>query len=247
MSEQLAQKLISGPNADFLCPHCNIHSLHTIILGPSTTRQALPPFQQTTKNPYVGDLPNPEAIYNIVLHHVIGKCAGCQKETYFLVRGATQLPSQPVARATTTLPTLWKVLHQYPIPIPTTHESVNSDVRAAAVEAQLSLSVRAYNACGVMLRRAMHSLCSDKGASGKDLFEQLQDLNEKHTITPALWEWSEELRVLGKHGAHPDWKEVTEDDAEYGMRFLEEIIRYVYINPYELAQRRVKETSAKKP
>lgn len=245
MSEQLAQSLLSSPNVDFVCPHCGIHSLHTIILGAANAPR-LTPAQQTIKNPYVGDLPNPEAIYNIVLNHVISKCVRCQKETYFLVRQATQLPSQPVAKAGTTTPR-WKVMHQYPIPMPITHRAVNSDVRSAAVEAQRCLSVGANNACGVMLRRAIHCLCQDKGASGKDLFEQLADLKATSTITPDLWEWSEELRVLGKHGAHPEWPEVTPEDAEYGMKFLEDIVRYVYINPYELAQRRVKETSTKTP
>ena len=89
----------------------------------------------------------------------------------------------------------------------------------------------AHNACGVMTRRAMHSLCEDKGATGNDLFKQLKDLKDKNAITPDLWEWSEELRILGRNGAHPEWPEVTPEDAEYGIKFLREIVRYVYINP----------------
>ena len=46
--------------------------------------------------------------------------------------------------------------------------------------------------------RAMHCLCEDKGAVGKDLFDQLADLKTRQLITPDLWNWSEELRVLEK-------------------------------------------------
>lgn len=54
-----------------------------------------------------------------------------------------------------------------------------------------------------------------------------------------------ELRVLGKHGAHPEWKEVGEEDAEYGVKLLRELVKYVYILPYDRSQRRIKENSKK--
>jgi nicotinic acid phosphoribosyltransferase len=114
------------------------------------------------------------------------------------------------------------------------------------VEAEKSLSVGAYNACGVMARRAMHCLCSDKGAKGKDLYDQLLYLKDNNLITPDLWEWAEELRIVGRSGAHPEWEEVTPEDADYAVRFLREIIRYVYINPAERAEKRLKESKKKK-
>jgi hypothetical protein len=48
---------------------------------------------------------------------------------------------------------------------------------------------------------------------------------------------------MGRAGAHPEWQEVAQGDADYAVRFLREIIRYVYINPAELASRRIKETA----
>jgi hypothetical protein len=52
------------------------------------------------------------------------------------------------------------------------------------VEAEKCLAVGAYNACGTMTRRAMHSLCSDKNAGGSDLYAQLKFLKDNHLITP---------------------------------------------------------------
>jgi hypothetical protein len=127
-----------------------------------------------------------------------------------------------------------------------TDPSLGKDLADAVLEAEKCLTVGAPNACGVMCRRAMHVLCQDKGAVGKDLHEQLQDLRDKHIITPDLWQWAEELRVVGKHGAHPEWVDVTPDDADYAVRFLREILRYVYVNPAERAARKMKKTSAKK-
>jgi hypothetical protein len=91
-----------------------------------------------------------------------------------------------------------------------------------------------------MTRRAIHSLCEDKGATGRDLYAQLKDLKEKHLITPDLHEWSDSLRVLGRDGAHPEFPEVTEEDAEDGVKLLREIVRYVYILPHERAEKRKK-------
>jgi nicotinic acid phosphoribosyltransferase len=97
-----------------------------------------------------------------------------------------------------------------------------------------------------MARRAIHSLCADRKAKGKDLYEQLKYLKDNNLITPDLWEWAEELRIVGRSGAHPEWGEVSPEDAEYALRFLREIIRYIYINPAERAARRLKEAKKKK-
>lgn len=46
-------------------------------------------------------------------------------------------------------------------------------------------------------------------------------------------------------GAHPEWEELSQEETEYAVRFLREILRFVYINPAELAARRLKETKKK--
>lgn len=131
-----------------------------------------------------------------------------------------------------------RVVHQYPILTPTSHDAVQQDVKSAAIEAEKCLAFGAYNACAVMTRRAIHSLCTDKGAEGRDLFAQLKDLKEKQLITPDLHEWADSLRVLGRDGAHPEFPEVAAEDAEDGVRLLREIVKYVYILPHERAEKR---------
>ncbi len=70
-------------------------------------------------------------------------------------------------------------------------------------------------------------------------------MKDTHALTPDLWAWAEELRVVGRSGAHPEWEDVTAEDAEYAVRFLREIVRYVYINPAERSLHRLKETKKK--
>lgn len=91
-----------------------------------------------------------------------------------------------------------------------------------------------------MVRRAVHSLCLKEEAEGKDLFAQLADLRAKGKITEALWAWGEELRTAGKVGAHPEWEAMTKDEARYALNLAYELIRYIYVNPWEVEQRRLK-------
>ena len=126
-------------------------------------------------------------------------------------------------------------------------DQVPGDVMNAAIEAEKCLAIGAYNACGVMARRAIDALCQNKSAAGDDLYRRLQHLRDTHAITPDLFEWAEELRIVGRSGAHPEWEEVSPEEADYAVRFLREIVRYVYINPAERDARRLKETKKKRP
>ncbi|MCI0331061.1 MAG: DUF4145 domain-containing protein [candidate division Zixibacteria bacterium] len=232
---------------NFLCPHCGIHSLH-IQLEPT---KALPQYKEEI---VIKAKDGQEYPTDVQLQHFIFECVNCKKHTYILFQnyvaihrkpgdwspGPTSLGQPPIAEENA------KIIHQYPIATPIIHDSVPDEIKKAAIEAEKCLSVRAFNACGVMTRRAIHSLCQNKGATGKDLYEQLKFLKENHLITPDLWEWAEELRVIGRSGAHPEWEEVTPEEADYAVNFLREIIRYVYINPAERASRKLKETKKKK-
>ena len=229
----------------FLCPHCNVLSLHAL-------NGSAKDYQDTI---YLKGTSGKRHKVTVAMQHRIYRCVNCGKDTYFLFKGEGRafadtgaIPGLPEIGA---LPQVVGTsppakIHQHPISTPTVDPSVNEDVKRAAVEAEKCLSVNAFNACGVMTRRAMHCLCDDKDAKGKDLFEKLKYLRDNNLITPDLWEWAEELRIVGRSGAHPEWEEVSKDDAEYALKFLREIIRYVYINPAERAVRWLKETKKKK-
>ena len=210
----------------FTCPHCGVMSLHQKLrdVPGSVDRRQL-------------EILSGGTVAIEALHiHFIFQCVNCQKDTYLLYRQDFKSPTA----TTITLPDFPKAefLYQYPVHTPTLYESVPSAVASAATEAERCLSVGAPNACGVMTRRAMHSLCEDKVAAGKNLFSQLKDLKDKQIITHDLHEWADSLRVLGNDGAHPELPAVTQGDAEDGVKLLREIVKFVYILPYERAQKR---------
>ena len=230
--------------ATFKCPSCSVLSLHRAVAYAENKRSIVwraevEPWEDCGLTVYVSE----------TLHHHIFRCHNCEQDTYFL-RRTREVNDYEYKSPDDELPKELfesRIIHQYPLAIDSVHESVPAAVASASLEAEKCVAVGAFNACGVMTRRAMHSLCEDKGVSGENLYVQLETLKKRHLITPDLWEWAEELRVLGKHGAHPEWPEVSEEDAEYGMKFLRQIIQYVYINRWEREQKRIKETSKKNP
>jgi len=212
----------TSSHATFECPHCGVLSIHQkvqVVAGPTDER---------------GIKTGPGTLfYHAQCQHYVVRCVHCQKDTYFFYRpnflnSGKTLPQLPTA----------ELLHQYPVSTPTSHPAVCEGVKSAALEAEKCLNVGAYNACAVMTRRAIHSLCDDKNAEGKDLFAQLKDLKSKQVITPDLYEWADSLRILGRDGAHPEFPEVPAEDAEEGVKLLREIIKYVYILPFERAEKR---------
>lgn len=236
----------------FQCPHCGALSLHSLLEPMKGMEGYLETIKLKAKD-------GGEIEADVRRCHFIYRCVGCKKDTYFLFQPETGPSSgggaghfgwvaqRPVGEIKATPRTEQEVIHQFPVVTPTIHLSVPEDVRKATLEAEKCLSVGAYNACGVMTRRAMHALCQDKGAQGKVLHDQLKYLRDNHQITPDLWDWAEELRIVGRAGAHPEWEEVSSNDADYAVRFLREIIRYIYINPSERAARKLRETAQKKP
>lgn len=229
----------SGPGrpaqANFQCPHCGLHSVHEFLAGDA--QYQAPGEIDVRKDPTSEWTTVPSMVKHT---HWIMRCVNCQKDTYFLTRGEPTPTIVVEAGAEGTLRCTCRIVHQYPIWTTTAHDSVPVDIAGTTDEAERCLSVGARNACAVMTRRAIHSLCEDKGATGDNLYKQLKHLKEKQIITPDLYEWADSLRVLGRDGAHPEFPEITPEDAEDGVKLLREIIRFVYILPYERTQMRKK-------
>jgi hypothetical protein len=236
-----ADQLIAGTAVPFECPHCGVFSQHsriTLIQGHAETATL-----KITGDP--GDAPLGGWRYTANLTHHLVRCVNCEKDTYFAVRSKTGTisstappPFPPQVDAAFRKLSAHEIAHQHPLFLSATHPVVPTSVKSASVEAEKCLAVGAPNACGTMTRRAIHSLCADRGAEGRDLFAQLKDLKTKQLITLDLYDWADSLRVLGRDSAHPKFPEVTAEDAEDGVRLLREIVKYVYILPYERAEKR---------
>lgn len=128
----------------------------------------------------------------------------------------------------------------YPKKSPTVDPFVPKDIGEDYLEAQRCFLVGAWHGCAVMARRCMHSVSEHFEASGKDLYEQIEDLKTRQVITPVLAEQAQEVRVLGKHGAHPydtkgnELKDLNVDDAQSALEFCEFIFDQVFVQPEKI-------------
>lgn len=152
-------------------------------------------------------------------------CQNCRTPAYFAVPNSNERHV---------------ILDRYPKLEVDPDEELPEGVKTAFKEAMRALNEEIWNGCVVMCRRALEEAMDDLGAEGRDLFNQIDDLESKRKITPALKDWAHETRLGGKLGAHgtPQKKWAERDDAEEVFEFSRWFFRYVYVLPKQLAERR---------
>jgi hypothetical protein len=129
----------------------------------------------------------------------------------------------------------------FPLPLPSkTDDRIPKDIREDLIEAKLCFSVRAYRACAVMARRCMQSTCLDKGATKKDLRDQLNELSTNGIITRELKEWADVVRWVGNDAAHSKKDVVTLEDAEDILKLSEQFLHVIYVAPAIAKERKTK-------
>ena len=101
-----------------------------------------------------------------------------------------------------------------------------------------SLKVKAIdaNAYGVLVRRVLEMVCSDREASGRTLSDKLKDLASKSEIPTKLVDVAEKLRAFGNVGAHAELGDLTTEEVPIVEDLCRAILDYIYTAPY-LAQR----------
>lgn len=132
----------------------------------------------------------------------------------------------------------------YPNPLPEpVDEKIPEAIRKDFEEANLCYSVNAYRAAAVMARRALQSICLDKGANEKDyLYQQIDWLFSQGIITKDLKDWAHEVRHVGNDGAHPKKPEedtpVASEDAKDILDLLKQFSQVLYVAPSIAEERR---------
>lgn len=108
---------------------------------------------------------------------------------------------------------------------PTVPKRVRDDLR----EAETVFHARCWNAFGAMARRVIHAICAEKRAPAKvDLKDQIEHLKVSGDITTEIAVRMQELRTLGRSGAHPEWEPVEQVMAEQGFKYMHWIVRQIY-------------------
>ncbi|MGW3951338.1 DUF4145 domain-containing protein [Streptomyces sp. NPDC004752] len=108
-------------------------------------------------------------------------------------------------------------------------------------EARQCFKSKAYTATAVMVRRTLEGVCLDRGMSNaggrpKPLFKMLEQMKDDGKIDGRLFEWAQELRVLGNQGAHFTGTVVSRQDAEDGLALAEALLDYLYVLSVQFAE-----------
>lgn len=137
---------------------------------------------------------------------------------------------------------------QYPKKVPKLDPAIPTDVANDYIEAVKCFDIGASKASAVMCRRALQTSVIQQGATKDKLGEQIDELFKKGIITKDMMNWSHEIRVTGNLGAHPDkdgLEDITPDDAEDLIKFMEEYLNYVYTMPAKVLAKRTRREKVK--
>ena len=120
---------------------------------------------------------------------------------------------------------------EYPnkIVLPT---EIPKEIRTAYLQAERVKHI-SPNAYAVLMRRILESICVDKKAEGKTLYDQLKFLGTKNVIPPILGDASDILRKIGNIGAHAG-EEVNGDLVSSIDSFFNILMDYLYIIPSKI-------------
>lgn len=101
-----------------------------------------------------------------------------------------------------------------------------------------------HRAAILMARSALQRAVRKLGGEGKSLYDELDSLVSRGIITKQLGENAHEVRLTGNDVAHPeDMSEVTKEDADDSLAFLDDFLRTTFAIPER--QRRRKEARDK--
>jgi hypothetical protein len=119
--------------------------------------------------------------------------------------------------------------------------SIPEIIQHTLQEAKVTYATECYRASAVMSRRTLEAIAVDKGEIKGVLAQRIKNLKEKGFLDSNLGEWATEIRLIGNVGAHFDpIDDVDKNDANQIIIFIEELIKYIYIMPAKIANRRNK-------
>lgn len=120
------------------------------------------------------------------------------------------------------------------------------------LQSKRSLSGENWDAAVVMARSALQAALRDKGASGKNLKQEIDDLASRGLLPPIMKAWSHEIRNLGNDAAHPAETQdpASPQQASELVRFLDFFLECSYSLPHRIDQyrsRRQNQSAGKPP
>jgi hypothetical protein len=125
------------------------------------------------------------------------------------------------------------------------HKAIPEAMRRDFAEANRCWFAEAHKGVVVLCRRVMQMIALDRGARGKLLRDQIDDLLASGHITKSLHDADAEIRYFGNFGAHPQddhLDDVTDDDARAVLDLTRQFLIDLYVRPHETQELLTKRT-----
>ncbi len=101
-------------------------------------------------------------------------------------------------------------------------------IRAAAEEDINCYRARAYTAAAIMCRKTLEGVCEAHGVKERTLAASLQTMLDMDLIDKRLYEWSDQLTLIGNEAAHGVGVVSSAQNARDGLDFTIGIIDYLF-------------------
>lgn len=146
------------------------------------------------------------------------KCPACSELTLRSYFWADYMDPEDVS-----MKYLYPTPQKFPEGLP---PKISKEYRAALGVRHLSA-----NAYGVLIGRVLELICEDRGATGRNLYQKLQDLASKNEIPTNLVDVAQRLRDMRNLGAHAVLGELSESEIPIVDNLIEALLDYVYTAP----------------
>jgi Domain of unknown function (DUF4145) len=163
----------------------------------------------------------------------------CRRNAYVVTTKTAGFPQHPVTDHLTIFPTR---------AIPEPHRAIPQAVAQDWVEAQKAFEVGAVKAAAVMCRRVLYGILLDKNCKEHPLREGLHELAGHARLPQVVERWLNEIKEEGHDAAHPHRTlNVPAENVAETMDYTKELLRFVYIEPFELEDRLARKAAQAKP
>ncbi len=124
------------------------------------------------------------------------------------------------------------------------HPAIPQPIAEDWIETQRSYSVCATKAAAVMARRVLYGVLLDQGCKEHPMHEGLKELSAKARLPMIFDQWLLAIRDDGHDAAHPYRALiVSEDNVAETMEYTTELLRFVYVEPYDFKLRLARDAS----
>lgn len=130
----------------------------------------------------------------------------------------------------------------YPyLSIESPHPSIPPAIGEDWLEAQRAMGANAPKAAAVMCRRVLYGAMLNKGCKEHPLHEGLKELIQNYRLPAIFDDWLNAIKDDGHDSAHPSRAlTVSHENVVETMEYTAEMLRYLYIEPYEFQQRKAR-------